>query len=207
MSLRRVAAVALLACALVASGCTREDDATDAPTWYEDVDGDGYGDASSTTEACDLPAGYVAHDTDCDDTKATIFPDADEVCNEVDDNCDGEVDESTAIDAETWHADRDGDGYGDASSTSQACVEPTGYVADNTDCDDADADVYPNAPGLAEDCEPVPDGTDSGGDTAGAGDDGADKTGCDGCATGTSPSGTWGVLALSAALMRRRSPM
>ncbi|MTI20337.1 T9SS type A sorting domain-containing protein, partial [Fulvivirga sp. RKSG066] len=49
-----------------------------------------------------------------------------------------------------WYADVDGDGFGDAAVTLAQCEQPTGYVADNTDCDDTDADVYPGAPAKAD---------------------------------------------------------
>ena len=60
--------------------------------WYQDADGDGYGAAQSVT-SCVSPAGYVANNTDCDDTDAIINPAAIEMCNGRDDNCDGQVDE------------------------------------------------------------------------------------------------------------------
>ena len=62
-------------------------------TWYEDFDGDGFGDASSTLSDCTQPSGFVSDDTDCDDNDATVFPGATEVCNGIDDDCDGQIDE------------------------------------------------------------------------------------------------------------------
>jgi len=64
-----------------------------AVTYYGDADGDGYGDPANTTEASSAPAGYVANNTDCDDTNADVNPDAPEVYNGIDDNCDEVVDE------------------------------------------------------------------------------------------------------------------
>ncbi len=125
-------------------GLIDEDDAADAATWYADADGDGYGDAESTTESCSQPSGFVGDDTDCDDTVATTNPGATEFCNGVDDDCDGEVDEDDAADASTWYADTDADLHGDAGSTTQACTQPAGYVADNTDCDDTDDERNPS---------------------------------------------------------------
>ncbi len=138
-------------------GSTDEDSAVDASTWYADDDGDGFGDASSTTAACSLPSGYSSDATDCDDSDPAAYPGADEYCDGHDDDCDGSVDEDTAVDAATWYADGDGDGYGDASSTATACSVPSGYVSGSTDCDDGDAAAYPGADeycdGNDDDCD------------------------------------------------------
>jgi hypothetical protein len=137
-------------------GQTDEDDAVDVETWYRDADGDGYG-SSSSDVGCDQPSGYVANSTDCDDTDANEHPGATEYCDKDDDDCDGSVDESSAADAETWYADADADGYGDSATTQVACDLPSGYSADATDCDDADASVNP---GASEACNEVDDDCD-----------------------------------------------
>jgi hypothetical protein len=120
----------VLAGLLLVSACGDKEDPgpgdSDAP--LEDADGDGF-----------------FTDEDCDDDDALIHPDAQEVCDEVDNDCDGEVDEGDAADASTWYADGDADGYGDASVTTTACTQPSGYTADNTDCDDSDSSVHPRA--------------------------------------------------------------
>ena len=126
-------------------GAVDEDDAVDGATWYADADGDGYGDPASTTTACSQPSGYITDSSDCDDADGTINPGVSESCDGVDNDCDGTVDEDGAVDALTWYADADGDSYGDPTSTTTACSQPSGYVADATDCDDADATQYPGA--------------------------------------------------------------
>ncbi|MDP2305038.1 MAG: MopE-related protein [Pseudomonadota bacterium] len=138
--------------------------------WYVDLDGDGFGDAADTgLAACDLPAGYVADNTDCDDTAASAYPGAPETCNGDDDDCDGTVDEADATDAAVWYADADLDGYGDAGTPTSACAQPSGYVADATDCDDALGAVNPAA---AETCNTIDDNCDGTTD----GDDATDVT-------------------------------
>ena len=59
---------------------------------YADRDGDGFGDADTPIEACEQPTDAVDDDQDCDDTDEAVFPGAVEVCNEVDDDCDGTTD-------------------------------------------------------------------------------------------------------------------
>lgn len=113
-------------------------------TWYADADSDGFGDPSMTTIACDAPTGYVSDNTDCNDANAAINPGAAEICNGLDENCNGDIDEGLTLD--TWYADADGDTYGDATVSVSTCDgAPAGYIADNTDCNDADAAINPAA--------------------------------------------------------------
>ncbi len=71
-------------------------DPTDLNTYYEDADGDEYGNtAVSIDVAGGAPTGYVSDNTDCDDTNAAINPGATEVFNGVDDDCDNSIDEGT----------------------------------------------------------------------------------------------------------------
>ena len=133
-------------------GTVDEDDALDADTWYADSDADGYGSSTSSITACDQSTGYVADDTDCDDTDANTYPSADEYCDNIDNNCDGTVDEDSALDASTWYADADSDSYGDSATSQSSCSQPTGYIADNTDCDDTSATAYP---GASESCDDI----------------------------------------------------
>ncbi len=122
---------------------TDEGDATDATIWYLDSDGDGFGDMSESTSACIAPSDHVDNGDDCDDTEEDINPDASEYCNGIDDDCDEETDEADALDATTWYADEDEDGYGDPDNTTRACSQPTGYLEDSTDCDDGDDGIHP----------------------------------------------------------------
>lgn len=109
--------------------------------FYADKDQDGYGDGTSTTKSCTPPVGFVANQNDCKDTNKNINPSATEVCDAVDNDCNGTVDVNAA-DAKTWYADTDKDGSGGQTST-KACVAPAGHVSTSTDCDDANALISP----------------------------------------------------------------
>ena len=135
-----------------------EDTAVDVVTWYADTDGDTYGDLAYASIDCEQPQGYVSIGGDCDDSSASIYPGVEELCDTVDNNCDGNVDEDSALDVLTWYVDADGDDYGDSTVTDVDCDQPTGYVLDDTDCDDAVAATNPGAgevcnDGLDDDCD------------------------------------------------------
>jgi hypothetical protein len=121
----------------------------DGLIWYADSDLDGYGDSGSTIQSCTQPGGYISDDQDCDDDDDTINPDETEVCDSVDNDCDGDVDDADAgVDlstGSTFYEDVDLDGYGDSGSTTLSCAEPSGYVTDATDCNDGDGTIYPFA--------------------------------------------------------------
>jgi len=68
-----------------------------------------------------------------------------ELCDGVDNDCDGQKDEGEAVDAATWYMDADGDSYGDPSNPLDACSRPGGFVTNSTDCDDSNANTYPGA--------------------------------------------------------------
>ena len=126
-----------------------------AVSWYVDHDGDGYGAASSgTTMSCTPPTGYVLRGTDCDDARAAVSPAAPEVCNAIDDDCNGLAD---FVIAPGDLEDDDHDRFPDAH-----CGAPLG-----DDCDDRDPR---SGPGAAEIC----DGRDN--DCDGAVDEGVNQT-------------------------------
>ena len=117
--------------------------------WYRDGDSDGWGDDSVMERAVTAPSGYVAIGGDCDDTNPEIHPEAQETCDGVDEDCDGEVDED-AMDMQTWYVDGDDDGYG-TSETVAACTQPDGAVSISGDCDDDDETINPGAEEICND--------------------------------------------------------
>jgi uncharacterized protein (TIGR03382 family) len=153
---------------------------------------------------------------DCDDTEPSRYPGASERCNDLDDDCDEAVDEDP-VDARTWFADADGDGYTDPDDTRTSCDPDAGYAEASAerDCDDADATSHPGGTevpddGIDQDC----DGLDAHGGTedtdSGALDDTGDGGGPDGgrrCGCATDGAGTTSgalLLGFAALLARRR---
>lgn len=117
---------------LLGTGC-------DTPEEDPDLDGDG-----------------VTASSDCNDADAAVYPGADELCDDIDNDCDSQVDEDPS-DGTTWFLDRDGDGYGDPSKSVYACSAPELHVSDATDCDDRDVN---RSPAAAEWCDGIDNNCD-----------------------------------------------
>lgn len=115
----------LIALALMSTlyfvACGDDDEPCTTTIWYQDADNDDLGNPNVSRESCTRPTGYVADNTDPDDT-CNGFIDICDVCNGT-----GEM---------TWYQDMDGDGLGNPDVSQSSCTQPTGYVADNTDTDD-----------------------------------------------------------------------
>jgi hypothetical protein len=140
--------------------CDGDVDEDPTELWYVDGDSDGFGDDESATAACDTPQGMVPDGGDCDDGDPAVHPEADELCNGADDDCDGDVDEDV-VDPEPWYVDGDGDGYGVPDDPIEACDPPDGYAPTDDDCDDTDPATHPDATevldGQDQDCDGVVD--------------------------------------------------
>ena len=93
--------------------------------FYQDADGDGFGNSAEIQEGCNLGAGYVVHPGDCDDSNQLIFPGAQEICDpaDQDEDCDGVADDAdpSVADAQTWYLDEDGDLFGTDSDAVISC--------------------------------------------------------------------------------------
>ena len=141
-------------CDGIDNNCNGQVDEGVQTAYYLDLDEDGYGDNATAVLSCSPVPGYITLGGDCDDTDALHNPETVEVCNGIDDNCNGFIDEAIGT---LWYVDADGDGFGDPADEVSACVQPVGYVENHFDCDDSDAATYPGAPelcnGIDDDCD------------------------------------------------------
>ena len=128
-----IAALALTACGKDEVEDTAGSPEDDLPAQYFDSDRDGW-----------------LENEDCDDENDRVFPGAREGCDDIDNDCDGIIDEDPD-DADLWYADMDGDGYGDLGETQEACDQPEDFAARAGDCDDSEATTNPDAPEICGD--------------------------------------------------------
>ncbi len=114
-------------------------------TFYRDADGDNFGNPGVSIVAVNQPPGYILNNTDCDDTNSSIHPGATEICNLMDDDCDGLIDgaDPSITGRSVWYADADVDGYGNPAVFTPACTQPAGMVSNNNDCNDAATGIHP----------------------------------------------------------------
>jgi len=142
------------------NNCNNQVDEGLKQDYWPDGDADGYGDTNVTpTNTCAPQSGWVTNGSDCDDTVFAIKPGAVEVCDNVDNNCDTQVDEGLV---QSYWPDVDLDGYGAQNATPTiTCTPQGGWVTNGTDCDDNASAIKPNATetcdGRDNDCDSVVD--------------------------------------------------
>ncbi len=136
-------------CDGVDNDCDGEVDEGFIITYYRDADGDGFGALNNPKQGttCNVPAGYVVNSADCNDNNAAVYPGAAEVCDGVDNDCDGQVDEGCGT--QSYYMDVDKDGYGRPEGSRLSDKPIPGWVLLGGDCADFDATIYPGAPELA----------------------------------------------------------
>jgi hypothetical protein len=122
-------------------GVAKTCECEDFVTYYADEDGDGYGNPALSVQSETALPGFVDNSDDCDDQDAGTHLDAAEVCDGVDNNCNGDIDEG--FERDDYYTDADGDGYGDAGDPVAACAQPDGTVDNPSDPNDSDEDISP----------------------------------------------------------------
>jgi hypothetical protein len=128
---------------LTGGDCNDNNASITAPImYYSDNDQDGYGDEASGTLFCQAPVNMILIGGDCDDNNNAINPGATEVCDGVDNNCNGQEDEGLTF--LNYYFDGDDDGYGIGNPT-VSCTPINGYATQTGDCDDSNNSVYPGA--------------------------------------------------------------
>lgn len=127
--------------------------------FYQDSDNDGYGNSATQSYRCDAGSGRVANGSDCDDTNLSISPGNAEVCDSIDNDCDGLTDDADPVvsGAPSWYVDSDGDGFGADNTVVHACIQPGNTTASGNDCDESNTAINPSATetcgnGVDEDC-------------------------------------------------------
>jgi hypothetical protein len=114
----------------------RDEDCDPATVGVRDLDGDGATDASCCNGASCGP--------DCNDGVRGIGPAGIEVCNFVDDDCDGTIDEDAMV---AGFLDADRDGHGDPGrADAMGCVGAVGFSLLSDDCNDANVNVHGGQP-------------------------------------------------------------
>jgi len=153
----------------VAYGC-------DAKTYYPDADSDGFGDAKQGQLSCDPISGFILRGQDCNDEKREISPDAKEMCNAVDDNCDGVADEG--LEPGIYFKDEDGDGFAaNGAKPEFTCKTEPGFVAVKKDCAPKDPNINPDAKEIKNGKDDNCDGQTDESDGSQGGQTGEDQTG------------------------------
>ena len=150
---------------LLLTACSNKfDGSDDGPNAAGNGNGNGNGNDTDTDTDDSLDSaytdddgdGYTEDEGDCNDADPDVAPNQAEECNGVDDDCDGEIDESGG--STLFYADADGDTYGDPGAVTEACDQPAGYVTNDEDCDDEHDTAYPGGTeiswnGIDEDCD------------------------------------------------------
>ena len=137
-----------------------DDSVTGQVTWYSDSDGDGHG-AGRAGLSCTPPEGASRSGDDCDDSDAAVNPDANEVCNGIDDDCDEAIDDAddSVAGQNVFYYDDDTDLYGAGEPVLSCADALDDHIGQDGDCDDQTQAINP---GATEVCDEVDNDCDEG---------------------------------------------
>lgn len=141
--------------------CDGQDNCNSDCTWqvtrcYQDSDGDGYGDPDNYQDLNSCESGWVVDNTDCDDSDASVNPDATEVCDGLDNNCDGQIDEGFSEEECGYVCEGMGYDYNAARGNDLRCCgnnegEGSPYESVEVSCSDGNDN---DCDGLLDDADP-----------------------------------------------------
>jgi Putative metal-binding motif/Fibrinogen beta and gamma chains, C-terminal globular domain len=159
--MRTFATLSVGVAAVGLSSCTGEGPATGGCSEFDEVfvwadhDGDTFGTDEPIGYTCEPGPNEATNNVDCNDEDASVYPDAVELCDDKDNNCNVVIDEENP--KTPFYLDSDGDTYGNPDEFVVACEGPPGYVVQANDCDDTESEVNP---GMREVCNDFDDDCD-----------------------------------------------
>lgn len=123
---------------------------------FADRDGDGFGSEKTVFDydcSDGIPVGYSRKGGDCNDNNRYINPKAEEVCNGLDDNCDGKIDPENSKDCNRYYKDLDSDGFGTDEYRCLCVSEGDFRALERGDCNDSNPKIHPEAKEVCNDLD------------------------------------------------------
>lgn len=133
----------MTACNYDSNAITDDGSCIEPILWYYDGDNDNYGDDAISVSSCTQPSNFVSLGGDCEPLINTINPNSTEICDGIDNNCDGQIDEGFTL--TQYFLDADGDSYGSENFVMSCLIQGDYNVLNSLDCDDTDPAINPDS--------------------------------------------------------------